>query len=125
MNVVVSEDHLKDKWFNFGYELGLTVDQLESIESVCTTTIQCTRRVLCQWRISNPTMSWEPVAKSLAKTGLSELAHKLQDRVSQQDNDKKIHTHDKMPNGIYCSICDAYHLANVTEHSVNDVPSKF
>ena len=106
-----------------GYELELTVGQLESMESVSTTTIQCTRRVLCQCmrRISNPTISWEPVVK----TDLSELAHKLQYRVSQFSMCKEIHTHDQMPNGIYCSICDTYHLSNVTEHSVNDVPSKF
>ena len=53
LNIIMSEDQLKEKWFALGFELGLTMGQLHDIERRYYESLQCTREVLLQWRVNN------------------------------------------------------------------------
>ena len=75
-----------NKWFNFGYNLGLKVQQLQKIEdhyhhpNYKTPETQCTREVVFLWRKHNKTASWEPIANALRRINLSKIAEKLEDQ---------------------------------------------
>ena len=46
LSIITSEDCLKRKWFNFGYELGLKLHKLDNIEIRYHGPIQCTSELL-------------------------------------------------------------------------------
>ena len=102
LNIITSEDYLKGKWFNFGYELGLTVGQLNNIEMRYQDHLQCTRKVLLQWRVNNRSASWEPLTEALHKIGLTELAVNVEHHFTVPQTQEELE-------GIYCSFCNEYH----------------
>ena len=61
LNIITNEDYLKGKWFNFGYELGLTIGQLDNIETKYQNPLQCTRKVVLQLRVKKRSALWEPL----------------------------------------------------------------
>ena len=120
LNIITNDNHLKEKWFNFGYELGLTVGQLEDIEMRYHDPLQCTRKVLIQWRVKNRSASWEPLNEALRKIGLTELANDVEYQFTVQE---KPQTPVEVEN-IYCSLCSDYHGIN-SYHSQDIIPCKF
>ena len=96
-----------EKWFDFGYELGLTVGQLDDIEMRYHDPLQCTRKVLLQWRVKNKSASWEPLTEALHKIGLTEVAVDVKHHFTTQEN-----TQTPVVDGIYCSMCNKYHGLN-------------
>ena len=108
-----------EKWFNFGYELGLTVGQLEDIEMRYHDPLQCTRKVLLQWRVKNKSASWEPLNEALHKIGLTELANDVEYHFTPQVKPQTPVNVDD----IYCSLCDKYHGIN-SNHSQDVIPRK-
>ena len=98
---------MKGKWFNFGYELGLTVGQLDNIEMRYHDTLQCTRKVLLQWRVNNRNASWEPLIEALNKIGLTELGVDVEHHFTVPQKSKELE-------GIYCSFCNGDHCKTLT-----------
>ena len=78
LNIITNENYLREKWFNFGYELGLTVFELGDIEIRYRDPLRCTRKVLLQWRLHNKGASCEPITKALREVGLTDLAEDVQ-----------------------------------------------
>ena len=108
LNIITSKGHLNEKWFDFGYELGLTVGQLDDIEMRYHDPLQRTRKVLLQWRVKNKSASWEPLTKALCKIGLTEVAVDVEHHfVTQEKPEIPVEV-----DGIYCSICDKCHGIN-------------
>ena len=66
-----------EKWFSFGYTLGLSPSELDSIESRHSTPVQWARAILLLWREKNKEASLEPLTAALEKVRLSEAATKL------------------------------------------------
>ena len=120
LNIITSDNHLSEKWFNFGFQLGLTVGQLEDIEIRYHDPLQRTRKVLFQWRVKNKSASWEPLTEALCKICLTELANDVEYHFTAQEKPQ-------IPvevDGIYCSLCDKYHGIN-SYHSQDVIPCKF
>ena len=105
LKILTSNDRLKEKWFNFGFELGLTVDQLRDIERKYYDPLQCTREVLLQWRVNNKSASWEPLTTALHQIGLTEVAVDVEHLLTAHEKPQTPVEVD----GIYCSLCDKYH----------------
>ncbi|XP_019854556.1 PREDICTED: uncharacterized protein LOC100633393 isoform X4 [Amphimedon queenslandica] len=109
--IIASEGDLKEKWFDFGYRLGLTIGQLQDIGLTSIDSIQRTRKVIIHWRNENRSESWEPLAVALAKIGFKDLAHRVKDYFESppvpepEPEDKEDHY-----KGVYCSLCEEYHL---------------
>ena len=87
MNVVVDESAQRftgNKWFSFGYNLGLKVQQLHKIEDryhhYKPPEPQYIREVVFLWRKHNKTASWKPVADALRRIELPTIADKLEDQ---------------------------------------------
>ena len=102
LNIITSEDYLKGQWFKFGYELGLTVGQLDDIDVRYCDPLQCTRKVLLQWRVNNKSASWEPLTEALHKIGLTELAVDVEHHFTVPQMREEFE-------GVYCSFCNYYH----------------
>ena len=111
---------MKEKWFTFGYELGLTVGQLDDIEMRYHDPLQRTRKVLLQWRVNNKSASWEPLTKALRKIGLTEVAVDVKHHFIAQDKSQTPVEVDS----IYCSLCNKYHGIN-SYTSQDVIPRKF
>ena len=122
LRIIATGGNLKEKWFDFGYNLDLTISQLNKIESISTSPVQCTRRVILHWRNVNRSETWEPLAKALAKIDLHDLAHKLKDHFDPPSEPEPVATLAECWKGIYCRLCDEYHLKfdNIKQH----LPSK-
>ena len=69
----MSDDRLKEKWFTFGYELGLTVGQLHDIEQKYES-LQFIREVLLHWRVNNLKEPLDPLVDALCQIGLIDMA---------------------------------------------------
>ena len=63
--MILGEPLVKDKWFQFGYELGISVNDLSTFECRLQDYIQCTREVIIFWRKKNMSETWIPVAQAL------------------------------------------------------------
>ena len=72
LKIITSREDLKEIWFYLGYELGLTIGQLDDIEMRFHDPLQRTRKVLFQWRVKSA--SWEPLTEALRNIGLKEVA---------------------------------------------------
>ena len=107
---------MKGRWFNFGYELGLTVGQLDDIEIRYRDPLQCTRKVLLQWRVNNRSASWEPITKALYKIGLTELADDVEHHFTVLQTPEEFE-------GVYCSLCNEYHHKILT-HAKEKIAGK-
>ena len=103
--IIASEGDLKQKWFDFGYRLGLTIGQLNEIELISIDPIQCTRKVIIQWRNENRSESWEPLAAALAMIGFEDLALRVKDHFESPPVPPELHF-----KGVYCKLCNEYHL---------------
>ena len=119
--IITSENFLKEKWYVFGYHLKLETDLLNEIETTCTNTNQCTRRVILYWRGKNKSesgtdgyASWEPVATALTNVGLSNLALKIKRHFNPPLEPEATNQ------GVYCSLCGMYHGDDLQQHE----PSK-
>ena len=119
LNIITNDKLLSEKWFNFGFQLGLTVGLLEDIEMRYHDPLQCTRKVLLQWRVKNKSASWEPLTEALYKIGLTELANNVEHQFTPQEKPQTPVEVD----GIYCSLCDKYHGIN-SYHSQDVIPRK-
>ena len=72
------DEQLNKNWIKFGYQLGLTIGQLDEIELTYSEALRYIG-VIEYWRFNNPTESWQPIVDALVKIGLSDLAHKVCD----------------------------------------------
>ena len=121
--IITSESDLREKWFDFGYRLGLTLGQLQDIELSSTNSVQPIRKVIIQWRDQNKSESWEPLAAALAKIGFETIAHRVKNHFESpstpesEPEDKEDHF-----KGVYCKLCDKYHLN--FEDIQHKIPSK-
>ena len=70
IDMILAEPLVKDKWFRFGYELGISVSDLHTFECRLQGYIQCTREVMIYWRKKNMSETWIPVAQALHLSGL-------------------------------------------------------
>ena len=118
LKVLTSEDHLKEKWFNFGYELGLTVGRLDDIETRYHDPLQRTRKVLLQWRVNNLTASWEAIAEALSNIDLIDLTVHVKHSFADPPEPQSLEEID----GVYCQLCDMYYYVLITHH--DDIPGK-
>ena len=75
--MILDEPLVKDKWFCFGYELGISVNQLSIFECHLQDYIQCTREVVIVWRKKNMSETWIPVAQALHFAGLHSLEEQI------------------------------------------------
>ena len=119
--IIASEGDLREKWFDFGYKLNLTLGQLHEIELTSIDPIQRTRKVIIHWRDQNRLESWKPLAVALAKIGFKDLAHRIKnhfDSSSAPEPEPEVKDHFK---GVFCSLCDEYHLK--PEDIEKEVPS--
>ncbi|XP_019853891.1 PREDICTED: uncharacterized protein LOC109583131 [Amphimedon queenslandica] len=111
LSIITSERGLRERWFDFGYRLGLTLGQLQDIELTSTNSVQPIRKVIIQWRDQNRSESWEPLAAALVKIGFEDLAHRVKDHFESpstpepEPEDKEDHY-----KGVYCKLCNKYHL---------------
>lgn len=78
LNIITNKNYLREKWFNFGFELGLTAFELGDIEIRYRDPLRCTREILLQWRLHNKSASCEPITKALHEVGLADLAKDVQ-----------------------------------------------
>ena len=101
LSIIMSEDQLKEKWFAFGFELGLTTDQLHDIERRYYESLQRTREVLLQWRVNNIEKSLDPLVDALHVIGLIDLAIHIKDHFINQQ---------PLEDGVYCRFCDKYRI---------------
>ena len=109
LRIIASEGGLKEKWFDFGYIVGLTIGQLNHIELTSIDPIQRTRKVIIQWRNENRSESWEPLAAALAMIGFEDLAHRVKDHFESPPIPPEPEDKDHF-NGVYCKLCNKYHL---------------
>ena len=65
IDTILAEPLVKDKWFNFGYNLYISVNQLSTIECRLQNYTQYTREVVILWRKKNMSETWIPVAQAL------------------------------------------------------------
>ena len=107
---------MKGRWFNFGYELGLTVGQLDDIEMRYRDPLQCTRKVLLQWRVNNRSASWEPLTEAFHKIGLNELAVDIEHQFTISQTPEEFE-------GVYCSLCNEYHH-KISSHAKEKIAGK-
>ena len=70
IDIILDEPLVKDKWFHFGFELNISVNQLTIIECRLQNYTQCTREVVIFWRKKNMSETWIPVAQALHFAGL-------------------------------------------------------
>ena len=119
LKIITSKEHLKETWFYLGYELGLTVGQLEDIEIKYHESLQRTRNMLLHWKVNNKSASWEPLIKALRKIGLTEVALDVEHQFTPHEKPQTPVEVD----GIYCSLCDKYHGIN-SYHSQDVIPRK-
>ena len=68
---------MKEKWWYIGFGLGLTVNELGAIETMCHYSLQCIREVLKKWRISTSRGSWKPLTDVLDKLKFAEIADRI------------------------------------------------
>ena len=80
IETILVEPLVKDKWFHFGYELGISVNDLSTFECHLQDYIQCTREVIIFWRKKNMSETWMPVAQALHFAGL----HGLEEQIIQR-----------------------------------------
>ena len=70
IDIILGEPHVKDKWFHFGFELDISVNQLSTFECRLQHYTHCTREVVIFWRKKNMSETWIPVAQALHFAGL-------------------------------------------------------
>ena len=72
-----------NKPFHFGYKLGLSIDQLHTIEKNYKEKVHV-REILIAWRRKNPNeLSLKPVADALKSIGLDSLARQLEGQLEE------------------------------------------
>ena len=106
LHVITNKDNLEEKWFNFGYELGLPVGQLNDIETnYCSQCLKCAREVLLLWRVNNLNESLDTVVNALCKIGLIDMAvHIKYHFINQPEQQSQEELHD-----VYHHLYDKYH----------------
>ena len=77
--MILAEPLMKNKWFHFGYELGISVNQLSTFECCLKNYAKCTKKVIIYWRKKNMSETWIPVAQALHFAGL----HGLEEQIIQ------------------------------------------
>ena len=70
IDIILAEPLVKDKWFSFGHELGISVNNLSIFEYHLQNYIQCIREIIIFWRKKNMSKTWIPVAQALHFAGL-------------------------------------------------------
>ena len=106
LHVIANKDHLEEKWFNFGYELGLSVGQLNDIDTkYCSQFLKCTREVLLQWRVNNLNETLDPLVDALCKIGLIDMAVHIKYHFINPEQQSLEELYD-----VYHSRYDKYHV---------------
>ena len=105
LQVITNKNHLKEKWFNFGYELGLTPGQLHDIETKYYESLQCTREVLLQWRVNNSEEPLDPLVDALCKISLIDMAVHIKYHFINPEQQSQEELYD-----LYHSGYDKYHV---------------
>ena len=77
IDMVLAEPLMKDKWFQFGFELHININQLSTFECHLQDYTQCIREVIIFWRKKNMTKTWIPVAQALHFAGLHSLEQQI------------------------------------------------
>ena len=109
LHVIINDDHLKEKWFSFGYELGLTVGQLHNIETnYCNQSLKCTREVLLQWRVNNLKKPLDPLVDALCKVDLINMAVHIKYHFINPEQKSQEELYDK-----YHHLYDKYHASSL------------
>ena len=75
--MVLAEPLVKDKWFQFGFELHISINQLSTFECHLQDYTRCIREVIIFWRKKNMTETWIPVAQALHNIGLHSLEQQI------------------------------------------------
>ena len=113
LHVITNKVHLEEKWFNFGYELGLTVSQLYDIETnYCSQSLRCTREVLLLWRENNLKEPLDPLVDALCKVGLINMAVYIKYHFinPEQQSQEELHR-------VYHHLYDKYLVSSKTVSS--------
>ena len=106
LHIITNKDHLKEKWFNFGYELGLTVNQLHNIEIIYRNQyLKCTREALLLWRENNLNESLDSLVDALCKIGLIDMAVHFKYHFINPEQQSLEELYD-----VYHSRYDKYHV---------------
>ena len=105
LHVITNKDHLKEKWFAFGFELGLTPGQLRNIETKYYESLRCTREVLLLWRDNNLKEALDPLLDALCKIGLIDMAVHIKYHFinPEQQSQKELYS-------LYHHLYDKYHV---------------
>ena len=111
---------MKEKWFNFGYELGLTPGQLHDIETKYYESLQCTREVLLQWKDNNLEKPLDPLVDALCKIGLIDMAVHIKYLFINPEQQSREELY-----GIYHHFYDKYHVVPSQTMSSGKSLSKF
>ena len=111
-SVITSEDCLREKWFNFGLQLGLTPGQLHNIETKYYESLQCTREVLLLWRLNNFDKPLDPLVDALCKIGLINIAVHIKYHFinPEQQSQEELYR-------VYHHLYDKYHV--ISSHIVS------
>ena len=120
LHVIIKENHLKEKWFQFGYELDLTVDQLHDIETKYHESLRCTREVLYLWRVNNSKEPLDPLVNALCKIGLIDMAVHIKYHFinPEQQSQEELYR-------VYHHLYDKYHVIPSQTMSSGKSLSKF
>ena len=89
---------MKEKWFKFGYELGVIPSQLHDIEERYCESFRCTREVLLLWRDNNLKEPLDPLVDALCKIGLIDMAvhikyHFINPEQQSQEELRRVYHH--------------------------------
>ena len=84
---------MKEKWWYIGLELGLTVNELNAIETMCHDDFL--QEVLKRWRVSTSRGSWKPLTDVLDKLKFAEIADRIKYHLICFTSSQE---------GIYCNL---------------------
>ena len=120
LNIIMSEDQLKKKWFVLGFGLGLAVGQLHDIEQRYCESLQCTREVLLQWRVNNLKEPLDSLVDALCQIGLIDMAVHIKYHFSNPKQQSREKLYD-----VYHHLYDKYHVISSQTVSSGKSLSKF
>ena len=120
LHVFTNNHHLKEKWFNIGYELGITVGQLHDIETKYCESVRCTREVLLQWRLNKCKEPLDPLVDALCKIGLIDMAVHIKYNFINHEQQSQDELH-----RVYHHLYDKYHVIPSQTMSSGKYFSKF
>ena len=89
--MISAEPLMKVKWFTFGYELDISINQLSIFACRLQDYIQCVREVIIFWRKKNMTETWIPIAQALHFIELHSLEQQIISYFATESNVLEYH----------------------------------